>query len=403
MDKTKSKFNKKYCIMFLLCGLFFVASIVLFIFSVFPLYVFLVLLPLNLIAFTILFVIYMKNRKKVIQKINFKEGQITITDKDIIDLFNKAGIPIVKDQDGKIKNIFELLGIEPIFDNDGNRISTIYEQLSIVPRFYKNGKEKPTVLSIKNRAKKFLKTEKTGVLTRKLSDSEKEEILIREMLRKKMEEAVAVGDKKKVNAIKNVINQKQKEKEDKPQTPAKIVFGKDAKPIATPKYKEIKIKEDKKDFLKNLFVVMDGNVGGAKSPNVSKNNDKGESSKKDDIKIISIPGGERPKIKIPEIKKSPKEKLEIKLPGGINIEESKIKKENKKPINSVKESNNDKIVLPSIITKDKQKDYIGETPKRNIDDSLKKENKSKSEKLEFDLTEQEDLMGFDSEEMQLGM
>ena len=73
----------------------------------------------------------------------------------LLSLYKRFDIPPQKDADGKLLNFYELLGIEPVFDEHGERIPTVYEILNILPRFDKNGVEIPCVVFIKNKTKKI--------------------------------------------------------------------------------------------------------------------------------------------------------------------------------------------------------------------------------------------------------
>lgn len=242
MDKINKGDLKKYNLFLAIDIVLIVLDVLLFSFSVISLFVFLLSLIFTLLFFIIFVVLSIKSKKKKVQKVNPKLAKIIITDQDVIDLYNKAGIPIIYDEEGKIKDIFELLGLKVEYDENGNRITTIYERLKIVPRFDKSGKEIPTFLSIKNRVRGFIKPEKeTGVLTRILSDEEKEELLLRQMLEQKLQESEAKGDTKKAKVIKKVIEQKKKEKEEAPKKEGYVKMSK-AKPVSMQKTKAVKAK-----------------------------------------------------------------------------------------------------------------------------------------------------------------
>lgn len=209
------------------------------------------------------------------------------------DLYGAIGIPVQYNKDGSIKDIYDLLGIEPMYDENGNRLLTPYELLAMLPRFNENGEEIPVVFAIKNRIGSVAKVDLTQrVLTRKLSDTEKEELLIRETLQKKLDEAVQTGDKQKEQAIKKVIetttNKKSEEKKSdkgKP-IPVKAAKGKIIKTeIIAPKYE--------RDYKSNMFDKFFG------SP---------KKEKKEDPKI-DLPKSEPKKEPKPEPKKEPKPKV----------------------------------------------------------------------------------------------
>lgn len=72
-------------------------------------------------------------------------------------LYDVLGIDVQYNSDGTIKDLFQLLGIEPVFDENGKRILTPYELLKMNPIFDENGKERPLVFIIKNRVVKLAK------------------------------------------------------------------------------------------------------------------------------------------------------------------------------------------------------------------------------------------------------
>lgn len=244
MDKISGGARKKYLGLFVIDCLLLLINLLLFSFSVISLLLFIIILSCLLVAGVVLIVLYIKSKKIKVQNANAKLANIIITDQDIINLFNKTGIPIIYDENGKLKDVFQLLGIEPIYDENGNRILTIYERIGIVPRFNKEGKEIPTFLSIKNRVRAFVKPEKqTGTLKRVLTEQEKEELLLRQMLEQKLKESEEKGDTKKTKVIKKVIEQKKKEKAEAPKKQGYIKLGKAAKPIGNSKVKVTKPKQ----------------------------------------------------------------------------------------------------------------------------------------------------------------
>lgn len=149
-----------------------------------------------------------KNKSKpVIEKVTNKEDPLS-------DFYDILGIPIQYNKDGSIKDVYDLLGIEPVFDEQGNRYMTIYELLGMMPRFDKNGKEIPLVFSIKNRIGRIARVDLTSrVLTRRLSEKEKEELFINQTLKKKLDEAQKNGDVAKVETIKKIVEQKKAAKD----------------------------------------------------------------------------------------------------------------------------------------------------------------------------------------------
>jgi len=243
MNKTKRpKFISYYVLMFIL-GFSIIGEIILFSTKTISLIAFLISLAISAIMFTVTIISFIVNKKKIILKVNLLGEIIIITDRDIIDLYNRAGIPVIYDEEGKIKNIFELLGLKVLYDENGNRIATIYEQLGIVPRFKKDGKEVPTFLVIKNRVNGLIKPAKgTGSLKRLLTDAQKEELLLRKMLEQKLEESEKNGDVKKAKVIKKVIQQKKKESESSSKKSGYTKTAKPVKPSSLPKVGDSKYK-----------------------------------------------------------------------------------------------------------------------------------------------------------------
>ena len=243
MNNPQNRSFKSYYILILLLSFFIVADIVLFALSIFSMLIFLCVLVFFIAMLIITIVAFVINKKKKIQKINLSAKKFVITDQDLIDMYNKAGIPIIYDEEGRLKNIFELLGVSETYDENGRRILTIYEQLGIVPRFTKQGVEIPTVLVIKNKINGLVKPEKkTSVLTRVVTDEEKEELLLKQMLAQKLEEAEKNGDTKKAKVIKKIAAQKKKESESKSKPDGYVVFGKPVKTKTELKVKTTKYK-----------------------------------------------------------------------------------------------------------------------------------------------------------------
>ena len=205
-EKIKPKYGK-YMTSIIVLASVLIGWGFMFIFSVIPLLLF--LFPELIVAGVLAFVIYklVKYHKKqkvaVLEKVDANQK----SEEDLIRLYGLAGIPILRDENGKIRDIYDLLGITPQYDENGNRILTVYELLGLVPRFTNNGQEIPTFLSIKNKIKKFIKTEKaTGILTRKLSEKEKEEYQLRRILEEKKKEAEIFGNKSKAQAIQKTLD-----------------------------------------------------------------------------------------------------------------------------------------------------------------------------------------------------
>ena len=214
--------------------------------------------PLACLLGLIIF-LYVRLLRKIKKKKSEKK-EVVSSGNPMVDIYEALGIPIQYNKDGSIKDIYEVLGIEPQFDEEGNRLLTIYEILGIVPMFDKDGKEIPTVLIIKNRVKRFAKVDlSTRVLTRKLTEAEKEEKLIDETLKQKIYEAEKNCDKDKADAIKKVLNNKKKAKaKSKPKSSGKKPDGKGAD---KPKYSIGKSSGAlKADKLEKMPEMYKGNV-----------------------------------------------------------------------------------------------------------------------------------------------
>lgn len=194
----------------------------------------LVLFPLIALAS---FVIYYVNKKrKSLEKKEEKKFEPTGDYKT--DLYGAIGIPVQYNEDGSVKDIYELLGLVPIFNDKGERVLTIYELLEIMPKFTNDGKEIPVVVSIKNRVGGIAKVDLTQrVLIRKLTEKEQEELLIKQTLKQKLKEAEAKEDKAKQKLITDALNKiakSDKKKEEKSSSkPLKYKSGKSGKAVAT--------------------------------------------------------------------------------------------------------------------------------------------------------------------------
>jgi len=208
MEKQRNKF----LISIILLSTLFVTNIVLFAMSVFKWWLFVIFFVILSVLIGICSFMFVKISKKIKKtKTTIKETESTGNYKT--DLYTLLGIPVQYNKDGTIKDIYDLLGIEPVYDDKGNRVLTVYELLEIMPKFNNKGEEIPTVIAIKNRVGGIAKVDVSSrVLTRKLSDEEKEQIAIMEVLKQKLKEAEAQGDASKQAAINNIIKAKSNEK-----------------------------------------------------------------------------------------------------------------------------------------------------------------------------------------------
>jgi len=264
---------KKQKMIYTIClpvlAVFLLTEIMLFVFGKLSLFAFIGMTIgfIGLIALDIFLLV------KVIKKINKlkkekENAKFVSSGNYMIDLYGILGIPVQYNPDGTIKDIYELLGITPIYDENGDRVLTIYELLGIMPLFTKEGKEIPTILVIKNRVKRFAKVDlSTRVLHRRLSEKEREEQLIRQTLRKQMEIAEQNKDKAKVNKIKKVL----KDKESGSSKP-KFIVGKPLKKadglpkISAPDKKLLNVW----DMINNAMKSSDKDKKGASSGQVVK-------------------------------------------------------------------------------------------------------------------------------------
>lgn len=214
----------------------------------------LIILAMIVASVIMLVLVKKKIKTKVEQK---KTVENKTTGNYLEDLYNILGIPIQYNPDGSIKDIYDLLQIEPQYDEDGNLILTPYELLGIMPQFTQDGVEIPSFFVIKNRVGKIAKVDLTHrVLKRKLTDQEKEELLIRETLLKQLEEAEKKKEKEKQEALKKVIaNLNNKPK---PKAPKKDTKKKKTPKVITPSAKVIKFGNyTKKPKIKETTIKAD--------------------------------------------------------------------------------------------------------------------------------------------------
>ena len=195
-------------------GILLVADIVLFAFSIFKLWLFLTFLCTSLIGISVCLFLLIKTIKKI-KIMQLKKSNLNKTTGNyMLDVYNLLGIPPQYNKDGSLKNIYEILQIKPVYDENGNRVYTVYELLGIKPMIDANGNEIPQVFAIKNRANRIARVSlSTAFLTRKLSPEEEEQKIIRETLEQKLKEAEQAGDNKKAEAIKKAIKTQNKKKE----------------------------------------------------------------------------------------------------------------------------------------------------------------------------------------------
>ena len=210
-------------------GILLVADIVLFAFRIFKLWLFLTFLCASLIGIAVCLVLLLKTIKKIkIMQLKQSSSNKT-TGNYMLDVYTLLGIPPQYNKDGSLKNIYEILQIKPVYDENGNRVYTVYELLGIKPMIDANGNEIPQVFAIKNRANRIARVSlSTAFLTRKLSPEEEEQKIIRETLEQKLKEAEQTGDNKKAEAIKKAIKAQDKKKDAKKKSAEKAVAYKAA-------------------------------------------------------------------------------------------------------------------------------------------------------------------------------
>lgn len=201
----------------------------------------LITLDVALMALSILFLV--KTIKK--EKIKLQSKSVKLTGDLMIDIYEILGIPVQYNPDGSIKSIYELLKINPIYDETGTRILTPYELLGMMPSFDMKGNEIPTVFVIKNRVKQIAKVDlNKRVLTRKLTEKELEQRMIEKALKEKLKEAVEKNDGKSAAVIIKKIEENKKAKADSAKK-EKVKFTRNNK------FNKIKPPEDKSDKKKD--------------------------------------------------------------------------------------------------------------------------------------------------------
>lgn len=208
-----------------------------------------IMADLLLVALSVMLLVKIIKKQK---KLSLQSKSVKLTGDLNFDIYAILGIPIQYNPDGSIKSIFELLKLNPIYDETGERILTPYELLGMLPKFDKNGNEIPLVFVIKNRVGKVAKVDlNKRVLTRKLSEQEQEERLIEEMLRRKLEEAQQSGNKVAAAKIAKVIQQENKKKTAKQKQVKYTIDNKLSKKKVEPQPKVKAI--DNSAFIKAIF------------------------------------------------------------------------------------------------------------------------------------------------------
>lgn len=237
-------------------GILLVANVVLFALGIFKLWLFLAILGTDVVA-VIICGFLLVNIIKKIKMMQVKNASMNKTSGNyMLDVYTLLGIPPQYNKDGTLRNIYEILQIKPVYDENGNRIFTVYELLGIKPMIDENGNEIPQVFALKNRVGRIARVSlSTEFLQRKLTPEEEEQKIIRETLEKKLQEAEQSGDAKKVGAIKKAIKGQDKKQDSKKKGSEKSVSYSAAKS----KTGTSKPTQYKKEAKKRVVVSFKGN------------------------------------------------------------------------------------------------------------------------------------------------
>ena len=113
MDKKRDLGGKlKYIAFLIFSSLLVAGSILFYVFSVVSLLVFLVSLVVSLLLFSLSLVLFAIKKKRKIEKVETHSLNKGLSEEDLIGLYKKVGIPVIYDENGNIKDIFELLKLE---------------------------------------------------------------------------------------------------------------------------------------------------------------------------------------------------------------------------------------------------------------------------------------------------
>ena len=117
-----------------------------------------VLVVCSLIGVALVVVLNLLNKRAIKKEKEQKlKAELIARNARLKALYDILKIPYQYAEDGHIKDIFELLKIKPVFNENGKREPLVYELLGIMPKFDKNINERPTVFAIKNRVKRVAK------------------------------------------------------------------------------------------------------------------------------------------------------------------------------------------------------------------------------------------------------
>lgn len=155
----KLSFKRQLIITCLTAGVFIAGIFSLFIAGVINVWASLIALSGSVVVFgaAIWFIVHLHKKKLKQLALQKKKEQDEINFK-LLRFYEALGIEVQYNSDGSIKDLFQLLKINKVYDENGKRIMTPYELLKMNPVFDKNGNEKPLVFTIKNRVVKVAKS-----------------------------------------------------------------------------------------------------------------------------------------------------------------------------------------------------------------------------------------------------
>ena len=117
-----------------------------------------------------------------------------ISREEVIDFYNQIGLPEQSYvRNGKIRNIYDILGIRPRIKNNGEREVTPYEILKVPPQMVMS-KEIPIIFAIKNRVGKIGKYEGDDIVFTYQSRKVKKDLTLLQTLRNNYRKAIYDGD-----------------------------------------------------------------------------------------------------------------------------------------------------------------------------------------------------------------
>ena len=288
MEKQK----KFYIVSIILLSAMFLVNIALFLTKIFKLPLF-IGLAVGFCLLIVLCSLFLRRLVLKLRKIKKDQRKHQSTGDYQVDLYGILGIPIQYNKDGSIKSIYDLIGIVPIYDESGNRVLTVYELLGIMPKFDQNGVEIPSVVSIKNRVNRIARVDLTSrILTRKLTETEKELLAMKKAAEQKLKEKEVV-DNERQQAIKKAFGNTKKNDKGKSQGGSskseKIVKVVGSKAIATAGYgparKNVATKVESSDKKEKNVAGQSNNASEIKTANVVNKENKSDVLNKESKKI----------------------------------------------------------------------------------------------------------------------